>query len=337
MNREQKPVQLQVDDEEDIHFQKKLQVDSGFSRIANEMILQKRMTEKIQLEKKMQAAEAQLNQLASELSEKNAKIELIEREKNYFGEHGITLREENRKLTERVNRLSQKSKEEGQWIIDLVKREQVLSEALAQEKLNRTLQTKAYSDKIRKVEALVHQQQAKWSDSENELQDLRMTVEKLNGALRLSEEENFRLQSNEARNAKTVRHREDRVRNHIQNLRGQKAILKSLVEEVRQEVLLATLMNPAIELLKLTEFELGKLQTELIKTPTSEPARRTMESAVDQLVHQRDFLKSLCENGKNEGSVRIKKLNQLLDDPRIEDLAPFPPLVDELKFTGEDE
>ena len=89
--------------------------------------------------------------------------------------------------------------------------------------------------------------------------------------------------------------------------------------------------NPTQELLKLTEFELSKLEKELIKTPTSSPIRGNLELGVDDLLQQKKFLTTMIQESNQVWFQKLEKLTALANDFRLEPLPPLPAFKIELE------
>ena len=120
--------------------------------------------------------------------------------------------------------------------------------------------------------------------------------------------------------------RQERLKTYAERVNQEKTTLASFTEGLKQEMTLAAKMNPVKDLLKLTEFELGKLEIELMKTPTSSPIRRNLEAGVDELVQQKRFLSGVLSDSENEWNQKIQKLIELSRDFRLETLPPLPPI-----------
>jgi hypothetical protein len=84
-------------------------------------------------------------------------------------------------------------------------------------------------------------------------------------------------------------------------------------------------LNPVQDLLKVTEYEMNKLEIELKKTPTSSPSRSSLENTMEQLIEQKNFLRSISDVSSGVFETKIARLREFARDFRIEEIPPLPP------------
>ena len=85
-------------------------------------------------------------------------------------------------------------------------------------------------------------------------------------------------------------------------------------------------MNPTADLLKITEYELGRVEIEMKKTPTSSPSRRVLEENFEDLIQQRNFLRTVREASDREAQSKLTRLQDILSDERLDEIPPPPPV-----------
>ena len=124
-----------------------------------------------------------------------------------------------------------------------------------------------------------------------------------------------------------VKKREIKIEKYSEALRNCQTGVKSLMQGLESDLLMAVNLNPASNLLKMTEFELEKTEIELKKTPTSSTDRKMKEQIFDELIQQRNFLRSVIQSSQSELKAKIQILKEAMNDPVLQDLPPMPPLV----------
>lgn len=120
--------------------------------------------------------------------------------------------------------------------------------------------------------------------------------------------------------------KESRLEGYARRLRSGQALVRETLNEALVELETAFQMNPTSDLLKITEYELGRVEIEMKKTPTSSPSRRVLEENFEDLIQQRNFLRNIREVGEKETQTKLARLQEILSDERLDDIPPPPPV-----------
>ena len=120
--------------------------------------------------------------------------------------------------------------------------------------------------------------------------------------------------------------KESRLEGYARRLRSGQALVRETLQEALVELETAFQMNPTSDLLKITEYELGRVEIEMKKTPTSSPSRRVLEENFEDLIQQRNFLRNIREVGEKETQIKMARLQEILSDERLDDIPPPPPV-----------
>ena len=122
--------------------------------------------------------------------------------------------------------------------------------------------------------------------------------------------------------------KEIRLENYAKRLRSGQTLVRETLNEALVELETAMAMNPTADLLKITEYELGRVEIEMKKTPTSSPTRRILEENFEDLIQQRNFLRNVREASEQEAQAKLSRLQGILTDERLDEIPPPPPVGD---------
>ena len=120
--------------------------------------------------------------------------------------------------------------------------------------------------------------------------------------------------------------KEHRLEGYAKRLRSGQALVREALNEALVELETAMTLNPTADLLKITEYELGRVEIEMKKTPTSSPSRRVLEENFEDLIQQRNFLRNIREVSEKEAQSKVARLQEILSDERLDDIPPPPPV-----------
>lgn len=119
--------------------------------------------------------------------------------------------------------------------------------------------------------------------------------------------------------------REQQLRHYAQTVQDERAEVVRCTQQLAGEIHAARSMNPLEDYLKLTEFELSKIELQLKKTPTLSSERPKLEKFLGQMTEQRDFLLQVIEQSKANLDQQSKKLAKIVEAARLSPLPPLPP------------
>ncbi len=120
--------------------------------------------------------------------------------------------------------------------------------------------------------------------------------------------------------------KEIRLEGYARRLRSGQTMVREALNEALVELETAMRMNPTADLLKITEYELGRVEIEMKKTPTSSPSRRVLEENFEDLIQQRNFLRTVREASDKEAQSKLTRLQDILSDERLDEIPPPPPV-----------
>ncbi len=120
--------------------------------------------------------------------------------------------------------------------------------------------------------------------------------------------------------------KEIRLEGYARRLRSGQTMVREALNEALIELETAMRMNPTADLLKITEYELGRVEIEMKKTPTSSPSRRVLEENFEDLIQQRNFLRTVREASDREAQSKLTRLQDILSDERLDEIPPPPPV-----------
>ena len=184
----------------------------------------------------------------------------------------------------------------------------------------------------RAIEAVKHEKNEavlKLKFLEEKIAVLQSIDSSLREQLKMSQEEaQFNLQRfNEIKHLKTQNlTREAQIRKQLNLINEKQSKFREFAVEMMSELSLAIQTNPNQNLLKITEFELSKVENQLKKTPTSDTQRKALEVQYDLLVEQRDFLFKITETSNKMWAQKLESLKLLLEHRSMEELPPLPPV-----------
>jgi chromosome segregation ATPase len=116
--------------------------------------------------------------------------------------------------------------------------------------------------------------------------------------------------------------RESQLRNYSTALTKEKSEVLQFSKQIAAEIEMISRTHPLRDYLKVTEFELSKVEVQLKTMPTLAPERKRLEAAINQLVEQREFLRSILAGAEKHFEQQVKNLEKL---HQVAKMAPVPP------------
>lgn len=121
--------------------------------------------------------------------------------------------------------------------------------------------------------------------------------------------------------------REHQLRHYAVAVTEQKAELVRQTKLLADEIQMAAKMHPLKDYLKVTEFELSKVDVQLKLTPTLSVDRARLEACVKQMSEQRDFLKNVVEASTKRLEEQAASIMALVKSPKLIATPPLPPKI----------
>ena len=121
--------------------------------------------------------------------------------------------------------------------------------------------------------------------------------------------------------------REHQLRHYAVAVTEQKAELVRQTKLLADEIQMAAKMHPLKDYLKVTEFELSKVDVQLKLTPTLSVDRARLEACVKQMSEQRDFLKNVVEASTKRLEEQAASIVALVKSPKLIATPPLPPKI----------
>ena len=120
---------------------------------------------------------------------------------------------------------------------------------------------------------------------------------------------------------------EEQLRVYATSLSTTRNSVKEFSKELVQDIQATRSIHPLKDYLSLTEFELAKVELQLKKTPTASTERPKLESCLEQLLEQRNFLRSTIETSQKENEQRAALIHKIADGQKLPYVPPPPPNV----------
>lgn len=141
---------------------------------------------------------------------------------------------------------------------------------------------------------------------------------------------NLRITS-KARNLETdvahIEAREIQLTNYGKTLNQQKNEIKKYCDSLAREIRQTTTFHPLKDYLAFTEYELVKSEQQLKSTPIISKDRPALELTFNQLLEQREFLKSLISSSQKQMDAQAAQIQSLLQEKRLAEMPPLPPTL----------
>lgn len=122
-----------------------------------------------------------------------------------------------------------------------------------------------------------------------------------------------------------LENRELQLRRYATALTKEKTEALRFSKQIADEIKAAQATHPLKDYLKLTEFELSKIEVQLKKTPMLSPDRSKLETALSQLIDQREFLKTVLGSTQRQLEKQAMEFMKLIQSGRLAPVPPPPP------------
>ncbi len=119
--------------------------------------------------------------------------------------------------------------------------------------------------------------------------------------------------------------RESQLRSYSTALTKEKSEVLHFSKQIAAEIEMISRTHPLRDYLKVTEFELSKVEVQLKTMPTMAPERTRLEAAINQLVEQREFLRSILAGAEKHFEQQVKNLEKLHQGAKMAPVPPPPP------------
>jgi hypothetical protein len=119
--------------------------------------------------------------------------------------------------------------------------------------------------------------------------------------------------------------REKQIEQFVAFNNQEKSKYQKVINQLAQEIHQAITLHPLKDYLVATEKELSRVECDLKKTPTSSPHRKDLEVAVDQLIHQRDDIRSLITKTEGVFVNHLGSLERIARSGVLQQTPPLPP------------
>ena len=120
--------------------------------------------------------------------------------------------------------------------------------------------------------------------------------------------------------------REMQLKQYANSITEQKTEFVRQTKILADEVGTASKMHPLKDYLKMTEFELSRVEVQLKLTPTISSDRAKLESYFEKMVEQRDFLTKVVAESEKKFAEQAQKLLELIRSPKMAATPPPPPV-----------
>lgn len=146
-----------------------------------------------------------------------------------------------------------------------------------------------------------------------------------------SEQREFELRSRHrerqiATREKQASIREMQLKQYANSITEQKTEFVRQTKILAEEVGTASKMHPLKDYLKMTEFELSRVEVQLKLTPTISSDRAKLESYFEKMVEQRNFLTKVVAESEKKFAEQAQKLLELIRSPKMAATPPPPPV-----------
>lgn len=119
--------------------------------------------------------------------------------------------------------------------------------------------------------------------------------------------------------------REMQLKHYANSITEQKSEFVRQTKMLAEEVLVAAKMHPLRDFLKMTEFELSRVEVQLKLTPSISSDRAKLEAYFEKMIEQRDFLKKVVEESEKNFADQAQQLLDLIRSPKMSATPPPPP------------
>jgi hypothetical protein len=127
------------------------------------------------------------------------------------------------------------------------------------------------------------------------------------------------------RQAVQLERQEERLRVYAESLTAEKAEIRAIATQLTEQLRTARGANPLKDYLTVTEFEISKVELQLKKTPMASSDRPALEGCLENLVVQRDFLRSVVEASRRQLDQQAEALMSITRDEALQAVPPPPP------------
>lgn len=114
---------------------------------------------------------------------------------------------------------------------------------------------------------------------------------------------------------------------YVEYLNHQKKEVMKISQQLAEELQVLKTIHPLKDYLKATELELTKVELDLKKTPSSSLNRPKVESYLENLFQQRNFLNSLIEASERQMNEQAHSILKIIQSDTLMALPPAPPLL----------
>lgn len=122
-----------------------------------------------------------------------------------------------------------------------------------------------------------------------------------------------------------IENREAQLRSYATALTREKTEALRFSKQLAEELRAARATHPLKDYLRLTEFELTKIEVQLKKTPALSTERPQLESCLTQLIEQREFLKNVLASTQRQLEARADEFLKAIQSGRLAPVPPLPP------------
>lgn len=126
-----------------------------------------------------------------------------------------------------------------------------------------------------------------------------------------------------------LQQREFQLRTYAASVSEEKSEVLRRARLLADEIRAATTLAPLKDYLALTEFELGKVEILLRKTPVISIERPRLEANFNQMIEQRDFLKTAIANSQRQLDHQAMQLMKIARPEKLSPIPPMPPRTTE--------
>ena len=190
------------------------------------------------------------------------------------------------------------------------------------------------SEELKRVSIALRDQKLEFAEAqrrsstlEESLQECQQQVIMLRQLLNSQESRNKIEEKALERKAVQLERQEEQLRVYATSLSNTRNEVKEFSKELVSDIEATRTLHPLNDYLALTEFELSKIELQLKKTPTVSSDRPKLETCLEQLMTQRNFLRSTIDSSHKENEKRASIILKIAESSNLPYIPPPPPHV----------